>query len=78
MIVTPGDSLRELEARERAQMQAAMSAAERTRLDRIERWATAMAVLPQEELEQLALGWSSYTECVKPAAARAIEIQRER
>ena len=75
---TPGDSLRELEIRERAQMQEAVAAAERVKADRVERWGRALSVLPEYELDQLAQGWSSFTEAVKPACQRAIEIQREK
>jgi hypothetical protein len=37
----------------------------------------ALSVLPTDELTQLAQGWSSFTELVKPSAQRAIDIQQE-
>jgi hypothetical protein len=77
VVFTPGDSLRELEIREWVRMQEAAAAAERMKVDRVERWAAALSVLPTDELTQLAQGWSSFTELVKPSAQRAIDIQQE-
>jgi hypothetical protein len=56
----------------------AVAAAERVKADRIERWGAALSVLDEYELDQLAQGWSSYSECVKPAAQRALDIQKEK
>jgi hypothetical protein len=76
--VSAGDAARQREFEEWKRTQDAVANAERVKEDRIERWAKALSSQPQEELEQLALGWSSYTDCIKPAAARAIQIQREK
>jgi hypothetical protein len=76
--VTPGDALREREAQEVKRAQEAAAAAERARLDRIERWGKALSVLPEDELIGLAQRWQSLTDSVVPAAERAIQIQREK
>jgi hypothetical protein len=76
--VSAGDAIRMQEFEQWKRQQDAAANAERMKEDRIERWAKALSSQPQEELEQLALGWSSYTDCIKPAAARAIELQNER
>jgi hypothetical protein len=78
MTYAPGDSLREADRAAMKRMREAEAAAERVKVDRIERWAVALSVLPEYELDQCAQGWSSFTEAVKPACQRAIEIQRER
>jgi hypothetical protein len=77
-VITPGDALRERGVREWEQMQKAAAAAERVKADRVERWGRALSVLPADELEQLAQGWSSFTEAVKPSAERALDIQKEK
>jgi hypothetical protein len=76
--VTAGDTARERAFQEWQRLQNAAATAERVKEDRIERSAKALSSQPQEELEQLALGWSSYTDCIKPAAARAIQLQQEK
>jgi hypothetical protein len=70
--------LREREAQEVKRAQEAAAAAERARLDRIERWGKALSVLPEDELIGLAQRWQSLTDSVVPAAERAIQIQREK
>jgi hypothetical protein len=75
---TPGDVARGHEAQEVKRAQEAMATAEQRRRDRIERWGRALSVLPADELTQLAQGWSSFTEAVKPSAERALQIQREK
>jgi hypothetical protein len=77
-MVTPGDDIREREAREWKQLQDAAAAAERARLDRIERWGKALSVLPEDDLIAIAQRWSSYSEAIVPSAERAIQIQREK
>jgi hypothetical protein len=78
MTYAPGDSLREADRAAMKRLREAEAAAERVKVDRIERWAAALSVLPEYELDQLAQGWSSFTEAVKPACQRAIDIQREK
>jgi hypothetical protein len=78
MTYAPGDSLREADRAAMKRLREAEAAAERVKADRIERWGAALSVLPEYELDQLAQGWSSFTEAVKPACQRAIEIQREK
>jgi hypothetical protein len=75
--VTAGDAIREREFQEWKRMREGAVAAEQQRLDRIARWGKALSVLPTDELTQLAQGWSSFTELVKPSAQRAIDIQQE-
>jgi hypothetical protein len=65
---------RDARALHEAQEQAAAVA--RAKQDRIQRWGEALSVLPLEELQQLAQGWSSFTEAVKPAAQRAVDIKQ--
>jgi hypothetical protein len=76
MIITPGDAARVRELREAEQMQKTVATAEQVKADRIERWGAALSVLPADELTQLAQGWSSFTEAVKPSAERALQLQR--
>jgi hypothetical protein len=74
--MTAGDAIRQREFEEWKRMRDGAAAAERMKADRIERWATALSSLPTDELTQLAQGWSSFTELVKPSAQRAIDIQQ--
>jgi hypothetical protein len=77
MVYTPGDAIRQREFEEWKRMRDGAAAAEQQRLERIARWGKALSVLPTDELTQLAQGWSSFTELVKPSAQRAIDIQQE-
>jgi len=76
--VSAGDAIRMQEFEQWKRQQDAAANAERQREDRLERWAAALSVLPTEELTQLAQGWSSFTELVKPSAQRAIDLQQEK
>jgi hypothetical protein len=78
MTFTPGDLLREREAKEWKRMQEAAAAAEQARQDRIERWGRALSTLPEDELIAIAQRWSSYTESIVPAAERALAFKKGR
>jgi hypothetical protein len=76
--MTAGDAIRQREFEEWKRQQDSSAAAERQREDRLQRWARALSVLPTDELTQLAQGWSSFTDLVKPSAQRAIDLQQEK
>ena len=78
MVYTPGDALREQEFQEWQRMQNAASAAEQQRLDRVQRWAKALSVLPEEELVGLAQRWQLLSESIPQAAQVALDIQKEK